>query len=81
MPIAFPVVGRRTADAVSGQPFGDGVDTEPGEELGEDPLDHGGGFRVDAQGRAAACRQRLSLGWGAARAVAGRDPLTDRRSE
>jgi hypothetical protein len=27
-------------DAFGGEPFGDGVDTESGEELGEDPTDH-----------------------------------------
>jgi hypothetical protein len=33
-------VGRRAGDAPGSEPFGDGADAGPGEELGEDPPDH-----------------------------------------
>jgi hypothetical protein len=41
---------RRAGDAVAGQVLGNGVEAVTGEELGEDPLDHGGSWLIDAEG-------------------------------
>ena len=49
VPVPLRIVGGRAGDAVAGQALGDGVEAAPGGELGEDPLDHRGGFRVKIQ--------------------------------
>jgi len=43
------VMGGGAGDAVSGEAFGDGVDPVAGEELGEDPFDHGRGGLVEVE--------------------------------
>jgi len=50
VPVALGVVRGRAQDAIGGQPFGDGVDAEPGQELGEDAHDYCCGGLVQAQG-------------------------------
>ncbi|MDI5969853.1 hypothetical protein POF50_010985 [Streptomyces sp. SL13] len=45
--VALRVVGGRAGDAVVGQALGNRVDADTGQVLGEDPLDHHGGDRVE----------------------------------
>jgi hypothetical protein len=83
VPVAVRVVGGRARDALSGQPFGDGVDAGPGEEFGEDPPDHGSRRFVDAKdvqalavcglgrvGVRAGVDQQVTVGWAPAEVAA-----------
>jgi hypothetical protein len=53
MLVADRVVRGRTGDAVTGQALGDSEQPIPGDELAEDPRDHGGG----RSSRASACNR------------------------
>ena len=83
VPVAFGVVSGWAWDALSGQPLGNRVDTESGQELGEDALDYRCGVLVNRQdvqslavggfggiGVRPSVDQPVSVGWAAAEVAA-----------